>query len=241
MEPAPERPAGRKLSTLVVGMLAGALIAATAITAQGTDLRPARTTDIADLVAEAKSRNEDLQRQAEALRADNERLTAEQSSTQILTPDPQVQLAAGLTAVTGPGVQISLSDAPVDYDPVGVDPELLVIHEQDVQTFVNALWAGGAEAMTIQGQRVVATTAVKCVGNTIVLEGVPYAPPYEITAIGDQSALLAALHADPKVQIFQQYVAVHHLGYTEQRLAQVRMPAYSGIMPDLAVARPTNR
>lgn len=238
MDSAADRPAGRNLSTLVVGMLAGALIAATAITAQGTDLRPARTTDIADLVAEAKARNEELQRQAEALRADNERLAAEQGATEVLAPAPEVQFAAGLSAVVGPAVRVSLSDAPVDYDPVGVDPELLVIHEQDVQTFVNALWAGGAEAMTIQGQRVVATTAVKCVGNTIVLEGVPYAPPYVITAIGDQDALVSALDADPKVQIFQQYVAVHHLGYTEQRLSRVEMPAYTGILPDQAVAQP---
>ena len=54
---------------------------------------------------------------------------------------------------------------------------------------VNALWSGGAEAMTIQGQRVIATTGIKCVGNTVVLHGVPYAPPYVISAIGDPEKL----------------------------------------------------
>ena len=53
---------------------------------------------------------------------------------------------------------------------------------------VNALWSGGAEAMTIQGQRVISTTAVKCVGNTVVLHGIPYAPPYVISAIGNRPA-----------------------------------------------------
>ena len=52
------------------------------------------------------------------------------------------------------------------------------MHQQDIQAVVNALWAGGAEAMTIQGQRVISTTGIKCVGNTVVLHGVPYSPPY---------------------------------------------------------------
>ena len=58
---------------------------------------------------------------------------------------------------------------------------------------VNALWSGGAEAMTIQGQRVISTTGVKCVGNTVVLHGIPYAPPYVISAIGNPDRLRAAL------------------------------------------------
>ena len=52
---------------------------------------------------------------------------------------------------------------------------------------VNALWSGGAEAMTIQGQRVISTTGIKCVGNTVLLHGVPYSPPYVITAVGDHA------------------------------------------------------
>ncbi len=85
----------------------------------------------------------------------------------------------------GPAVRVTLTDAPVDFAPPGVNGDLLVVHEQDIQQVVNALWAAGAEAMTIQGQRVISTTAVKCVGNTVVLHGVPYAPPYVITSIGD--------------------------------------------------------
>ena len=61
---------------------------------------------------------------------------------------------------------------------------------------VNALWSGGAEAMTLQKQRVISTTGIKCVGNTVVLHGVPYAPPYEITAIGD----LDALQREPRLE-----------------------------------------
>ncbi|MPN08316.1 hypothetical protein SDC9_155598 [bioreactor metagenome] len=101
---------------------------------------------------------------------------------------------------------------------------------------VNALFAGGAEAMTIQDQRVIATTAVKCVGNTVVLHGVPYAPPYVITAIGNQSALEAALAADPGVQIYRQYAQAYQLGYQQQRIGEVTMPGFSGSLPQLTKA-----
>lgn len=225
---------GRRLSTLFVGMLAGVLLAATAITAQGNDLRPTRTTNVADLAAEAQARNEELKTRIADLRADNERLAQQQEPVQPTTVDPDLELAAGVTPVAGPAVSVTLSDAPADYQPPGVDGDLLVIHEQDVQTFVNALWAGGAEAMTIQGKRVVATTAVKCVGNTIVLEGVPYAPPYVIIAIGDQTAMETSLANDDGAQIFQQYVTIHKLGYSQQRIAEITMPAYTGPMPDTA-------
>ena len=64
------------------------------------------------------------------------------------------------------------------------------MHQQDIQAVVNALWAGGAEAMTIQGQRVVSTTGIKCVGNVVILHGVPYSPPYRISAIGPTDDML---------------------------------------------------
>ena len=82
--------------------------------------------------------------------------------------------------VRGPGLTVTLDDAPERRDRLGghATPNDLVVHQQDIQAVVNALWAGGAEAMTIQGQRVIATTGIKCVGNTVVLHGVPYSPPY---------------------------------------------------------------
>ena len=66
--------------------------------------------------------------------------------------------------------------------PAGADPDDYVIHQQDVQSVVNALWAGGAEAMMLQDQRVISTSAVRCVGNTLILQGRVYSPPYVITA-----------------------------------------------------------
>jgi uncharacterized protein YlxW (UPF0749 family) len=129
-------------------------------------------------------------------------------------------------------VTVALDDVPRaqqqrDLD-AGAQPDDLVIHQQDVQGVVNALWAGGADAMTIMGQRVVATTAVRCVGNTLLLHGRAFGPPFVITAIGDQTRLVRALAADPDVQVLQQYVAAYGLGYRLSRVGRVTLPAYEG-------------
>ena len=219
-----------RLSTLFVGMLAGVLIGATAITAQGSDLRPDRTSDVAQLVAEAEARNQELSQRAADLRAETDRLTAAQGAAPA-SSDPGQELAsrtAGLAAVKGPAVRVTLTDAPVDVTPPGVSGDLLVVHEQDIQNVVNALWTAGAEAMTIQGQRVVSTTAVKCVGNTVVLHGVPYAPPYVIEAIGDADSLLAAINDSPSIQVYKQYVAAYGLGYAVDRVGEIEAPAFAG-------------
>ena len=227
-----------RLSTLFVGMLAGVLMGATAITAQGSDLRPDRTSDVAQLVAEAEARNQELSQRAADLRAETDRLTAAQGAAPA-SSDPGQELAsrtAGLAAVKGPAVRVTLTDAPVDVTPPGVSGDLLVVHEQDIQNVVNALWTAGAEAMTIQGQRVVSTTAVKCVGNTVVLHGTAYAPPYVITAIGDPASLEAGLASDTDVQIYRQYAQAYQLGYEQQRVDQTTMPAYTGPLPQQATS-----
>ena len=123
--------------------------------------------------------------------------------------------------MTGPALTVSLDDAPHPQPgetlPGNPSADDLVVHQQDVQAVVNALWAGGAEAMTIMGQRVLSTTAVRCVGNTLLLHGRVYSPPFVVTAIGDQAAMRSALDASPDVTVYQQYVAAYKLGYDVER------------------------
>jgi uncharacterized protein YlxW (UPF0749 family) len=156
-------------------------------------------------------------------------LSTKQTAQSDLAPRLAEQAAqGGLTPVTGPAVTVTLDDAPESVSSKGLDPDLLVVHQQDIQAVVNALWSGGAEAMTIQGQRVISTTGVKCVGNTVVLHGVPYAPPYVISAIGDQQRLRAALNDSSAVAIYRQYVDAYGLVYRERSSDQVTLGAYQG-------------
>jgi uncharacterized protein YlxW (UPF0749 family) len=214
------------------------MIITSALHAQGTDLRPARNTDLVSLVQAQSRHNSELTRQVTALRQEVDGLAARANERADRAPDLARRAdRVGLTPVTGPAVTVTLDDAPSSVAANGIEPDLLVVHQQDIQAVVNAFWSGGAEAMTIQGKRVISTTAVKCVGNTVVLHGIPYGPPYEISAIGDQGRLHAALTESEPIQIYQQYVDSYGLIFREESEAKVKFPGHEGSL-DLVHAVP---
>jgi uncharacterized protein YlxW (UPF0749 family) len=88
----------------------------------------------------------------------------------------------------------------------------------------------------LQGQRVISTSAVRCVGNTLLLHGVVYSPPYSVVAIGDPAKLQQALDNAPDVIIYKQYVDAYQLGYKQVVEADITMPAFTGPLT-LAYAR----
>jgi uncharacterized protein YlxW (UPF0749 family) len=151
----------------------------------------------------------------------------------------ELEVAAGLVPAAGPGLTVSLDDAPRRTgrpDPSD-DPDDLVVHQQDVQAVVNALWAGGAEAMTLMGQRIISTSAVRCVGNTVILHGQVYSPPFVVAAVGDPADLRRALDTDPGVAVFQSFVDRFGLGYEVRPERQLELPAYSGLLELPSVTR----
>jgi uncharacterized protein YlxW (UPF0749 family) len=97
-----------------------------------------------------------------------------------------------------------------------------------VQSVVNALWAGGAQGVSLMGKRVIATSAVKCVGNTLLLHGKVYSPPFRIEAVGDVTKLTKSLRDDVNVAILQDYVDLFGLVYEVQREALIELPPYEG-------------
>ena len=135
-----------------------------------------------------------------------------------------LKAASGLNEISGPALEVVLNDAPRlpgSSLPAGVTPDDVVVHQQDVQAVVNAMWRGGATAITVMDQRIIATTAIRCVGNTLLLQGRVYSPPFVITAVGDVGALERALDEEPGVVIYRQYVDKLSLGWrvTELRNA----------------------
>jgi uncharacterized protein YlxW (UPF0749 family) len=209
-----------------------------AMHAQGTDLRPARNTDLVSLVQSQSRHNTELTRRLADLRRDVDGLAARDSDQSDLGPElSRHSRRVGLTPVSGPAITVTLDDAPSTVAANGIEPDLLVVHQEDIQAVVNALWSGGAEAMTIQGQRVISTTAVKCVGNTVVLHGIPYGPPYVISAIGDPARLRAALADSEPIQIYQQYVDSYGLVFREKSDPLAHFPGHEG-STDLAYAEP---
>ncbi len=220
----------------LVALVAGLLFTTSARTAGGTSLREDRTPQLTSLIADRK-RQVDAATRAEAqLRAAVAADTANLAATDSSVAAAQARVngllgAAGLQAVDGPAITVELNDAARragEALPPGATVDDLVVHQQDVQAVVNALWSGGAEAMTIMGVRVISTSAVRCVGNTLLLQGLVYSPPFVITAIGDQAAMQRALNASPAVSVYRQAVAAFGLGYTVTTTDDARLPGYDG-------------
>ncbi len=226
----------RRLSALLVpvtALVAGLLFATSAETAQGTDLRSGRRLQLTDLIAQERAQVDRQEAAAAALRRDVTGSTEQAAArnarvAQARGEGDALALAAGLEPVLGPALTVSLDDAPRTSS--SDNPDDLVVHQQDVQAVVNALWAGGAEAMTLMGQRVISTSAVRCVGNTVVLHGQVYGPPFVVTAVGDQDRMRTALDLEPGVELFQRYVERFGLGYVVTAQDEVRLPAYEGTL-----------
>ncbi|MFV0461795.1 MAG: DUF881 domain-containing protein [Nostocoides sp.] len=238
----PQAPAsgpGRKLVTPwsmlipVIGLLAGMIFAGSSSVA--TTGGRTGAVSLTDLITQDTSVNSERTRQLVALRAEVDALeaanaTGDDQTAKLRAAGNPLAAASGLTAVHGPALTVSLDDSPLrgDQIPKGMTVNDVVVHQQDVQAVVNALWHGGAEAMMLMDQRVINTSAVRCVGNTLILQGQVYSPPFVITAIGDTAAMKAALDTDVSVGTYRQYVAAAGLGYDVKRLADVTFPAFSG-------------
>jgi uncharacterized protein YlxW (UPF0749 family) len=225
-----------RVAAVVVFVLAGSLFVTSGFDADGLDLRASSVTDLDTVVRQQRDRVDALQREVTTLTREVDRLGQGVDDTRVANLQKQVDELrgpAGFEAVRGPALTVVLSDAPKeDIDKAveqgEVTADQLVVHQQDIQAVVNALWSGGAEAMTLQKQRVISTTGIKCVGNTVVLHGVPYAPPYEITAIGDLDALRTALDSSDYIAGYKTYVDAHNLGYEVRTDDEKTLPAYTG-------------
>lgn len=223
-------------------LVCGGLCVVSAVNSHGTDLRPGYT-DLATLVGSEASSYKRLEQQVASLQKQVTKLTNAVPDQDVKNAQQRaatVKAPAGLTAVDGPGVSITLSDAPRQLiESTTHNPNLLVVHQQDIQAVVNALWNGGATAVTIQGQRVITTTGIKCSGSTVTLQGVPYPQPYVIRAVGNVNALLSAIEDSASLDLYREQAAdpTIGIGWKLALESDVRAPAYHGLL-DLNYARP---
>jgi uncharacterized protein YlxW (UPF0749 family) len=220
----------------VVFAVVGLLATMSAQTARGTDLRSSGRSSTADVIREQQHRADEEEARVAALRRQVEALTKQSnpSSKSLRELNAQVSTlaaASGTTAVRGPAVTVKLDDAPHSGSvPNGFTADDMVVHQQDVQAVVNALWAGGAEAMMLMDQRVISTSAVRCVGNVLILQGRVYSPPYVIRAVGNTERMKAALDRSDALRIYRQYVDVLGLGYEVSTQGDLTMPGYDGAL-----------
>ena len=225
----------------VAALVAGTLFASSVRASQGEDLRTDQA-QLPDLIRAQNRTNETRAADLDDLQGQVDEATAGLAPGDLQTQKlerqaNEISTAAGRTPVRGPALRVTLDDAKLAGGevPAGADPDDYVIHQQDVQAVVNALWAGGAEAMMLQDQRVISSSAVRCVGNTLILQGRVYSPPYVITAIGDTGAMRDALDDDPQVENLRQWSVAVGLGYDSALVGEQTFPAFVGsIVPQHA-------
>jgi uncharacterized protein YlxW (UPF0749 family) len=213
----------------------GLLFAAAATTSDGMELRSTGG-DVASVVKERTEQVTSRRVEARRLQAEVDRLAARGSDMGGAggtgrtdgAEDELLRSASGLLPVQGNGMRVELSDTPRSVNFPDIDPNFLVVHQQDIQAFVNALWAGGAEAVALQGQRLVSTSGIKCVGNTVVIDGVPYSPPYVIEAVGEPLQLRAGLNRSAEVETYRVYAEKYQLGLAEDEIGDLHIDGYDG-------------
>ncbi len=191
-EVAAGRPTGRHRApvlVLVIGLVAGLMFTTSGLGIGGA------TTGAANERAELLSQIETLEERNQALRDQLVDLGAEVQDLEraqlgdAAQPDAAAEVWAATTAVTGPGIVLTINDNPRDSNGIIVD--------QDIRQVVNGLWLAGAEAISINGHRLSSRTAIRQAGSAVTVDYRSMTTPYRIEAIGDPDQLAALLTKNP--------------------------------------------
>ncbi|MFG1924960.1 DUF881 domain-containing protein [Cryptosporangium sp. NPDC048952] len=235
---------GRGMLTVVCAAVIGVVLSIAYTETVDTAPATAKTRDaLAAEIRRAQSTTDDLQKQADARREEvteaQDRALANNDSGRALSRRVRdTEASTGLLPVTGPGIVLEVSDGEPTRDPVtGVtvgDAEAFLVQDRDLQSLANAIWAAGAEAIAVDGQRLTALSAIRSAGSAVLVDFRPVDNPYTITAIGNADELYRRLLRDPAVRRFQSYVKQYRMGFDLRRDDELKLPA--GSEPELRVA-----
>ncbi len=174
-------------------------------------------------VTARRERVSDLQERVRAAEIENQALLQGNAelATEVEAAQRQVQvlgMSAGLIGVQGPGVRMTVRSAE------GAAPNDQV-RDEDLATLVDGLWQAGAEAISINGERLTATSGIRNTGRSIHVGGRPVSEPYVLSAIGDPDTLPANLLASSQGQVFFELASVLGFSHVTQNVNELRLPA----------------
>jgi uncharacterized protein YlxW (UPF0749 family) len=242
------RPRGRArvmvaLTMAVAGLLLAATYGQAAASAQGRE--QVRSALVDDIRSDSTVTDE-LAAQLEGLRADvtstrDDLLAASAVGQRALDDLARAERGAAAVAVTGPGLLVTLANADpeADDDPVGGNAEgdpRERVQDGYLQLVVNALWASGAEAVSINGQRLGSTTAIRFAGEAVLVDFRPVSSPYEIRAIGDPETLSTKFLASPEASALAAISQAFGLRFDFAEEEELDLPAAT--VPELRSALP---
>jgi uncharacterized protein YlxW (UPF0749 family) len=231
------------LTMVVAGILLAVTYDQAAATAQGREqVRAALVEDIqreSDVSDELAVSLEELRAEVGSTR--DELLAASAVGQRALDALARAERGAAAVPVTGPGLLVTLANADpeADDDPVGgtaVEDPRGRVRDGDLQLVVNALWAAGAEAVSINGQRLGAATAIRFAGEAVLVDFRPVTNPYEVSAIGDPDTLSTEFLRNPEVGALAVISESFGLRFEFAREDELSLPAAS--TPELRHAAP---
>ena len=238
--PRPRRPAVLRTAEIVIPIVILGLLLATALAQTRRsipDLAKERRA-LAQRIDETTARTDALQREVERLRSE---VAAAQSSGLNISDAgrgkarelSRLELAAGATPVTGPGLRVVVDDGTRGGDQAQDGSERVL--DTDLQRLVNGLWAAGAEAVAINGQRVTGTTAIRSAGSAITVGFRPLGRPYTVEAVGDPDEIEARFVDGPGGRWFRTLQDNYGIVFRVSSERSLRIPAAGGM--DVRYAR----
>lgn len=193
-------------------------------TAFGPTLQNRRWDELAVMLRLCEEERDALRDEVVALRAAIAEIGGGEQLDVLAQELRQARLFSGLAAGVGPGVRVTLDDSSRPQQG-GEDPNLFLLHDDDILRVVNELAAAGAEAIVINGQRRVATTEIRCAGPAISVNNTRVAPPIRILAVGDPQTLESALRMRGGVL---EILTVIGIQVQIEQLGSLEIPAFAG-------------
>lgn len=176
-------------------------------------------------VSELSLQLTDIQKERDELKSQLNSLKSNETTGENSSQIEDLKNKAGLTDVVGEGVIVTINDSKVPVKS-GDNPNLYLIHDEDILRVVNELRAGGAEAISINDQRLIGTSEIRCSGPTITVNGKLFGPPYVIKAVGNQNTLNSALTMRGGVGDSLKYWGIE---MSIQKMQGITIPAYTGV------------
>jgi uncharacterized protein YlxW (UPF0749 family) len=227
---------------LLTGLLAVGLLLSTAAAqarARASSTAQARTALVRE-IRDRTSANDTLEK---SLGRDRAAVTATRRNALRLTSEGSalaarlatLEVVTGASPVIGPALVVHLSDAPADRNN-GADGDPRTgnstdgrVTDRDLQTVVNEVWASGAEAVSVNGQRLTALSAIRSAGDAILVDFRPLSPPYDIVGVGDASAMRTRF-AEGFGGSYLQALRDYGIDYSLSTKRSARLAESSGVM-----------
>ena len=228
-EPPPRR--SRRTTAVAVGVvlaLAGVLFATSAVaTHRNADAAKRARKDLVNQINTQTAQSDQLQKQLDDLRAEvasarDAALAASGRGSALQREIAELETVAGTQAVEGNGVEVTLDNAKDTSNPDTAS--LGVIYDRDIQAVVDALFASGAEAIAVNGERLTTRTAIREAGDAILVDYRPLAPPYHIDAIGPPDLKTAFLRTQTGT-LYENWRQVYGLGFSVDSRERLTLPS----------------